>query len=220
MRSTPIFAQPSQRRHFGRAVLLLLAVLGLVIFGTMRPAASETTLFGYHGLYSTNLTLFPKWRSSTDRYAAERQGCPQDQCDTEVWNETVASISDADRRRQVEVINQLLNDKLYVLDPVNWGLPDYWATPFQFLRRNGDCEDYAIAKYMALKSVGVPVGDMRIVVLQDLNLQLAHAILVVDVEGEPLVLDNQIPRVMPASAIRHYQPVYAVNEDGWWLYRP
>jgi predicted transglutaminase-like cysteine proteinase len=56
--------------------------------------------------------------------------------------------------------------------------------------------------------------------LNDLNLGLGHAILVVYVEGTPMVLDNQIQKVVPASSIKHYKPVYSVNDTGWWLHRP
>jgi predicted transglutaminase-like cysteine proteinase len=101
----------------------------------------------------------------------------------------------------------------------NWGQEDYWATPFQFLKKNGDCEDYAISKYMALKALGVKVEDMRIVALQDLNLNLGHAVLVVYVGDEPQLLDNQISSVVAANSIRHYQPVFSINEEGWWLHR-
>ena len=89
-----------------------------------------------------------------------------------------------------------------------------------FRMQNGDCEDYAIAKFMALRALGFENPEMRIVVLNDLNLGIAHAILVVYVDGKALVLDNQIRSVVPADSIRHYQPVYSVNEEGWWLHRP
>jgi predicted transglutaminase-like cysteine proteinase len=70
---------------------------------------------------------------------------------------------------------------------------------------------------MALRDLGVSVDDMRIVVLNDLNLRIAHAVLAVYVSGKPYILDNQISKVVPASSIHHYQPVYSINENGWWL---
>ena len=96
---------------------------------------------------------------------------------------------------------------------------DYWATPKQFFDRNGDCEDYAISKYISLRNLGLPVEDMRIVVLNDLNLKIAHAMLVVYLDGEALVLDNQITQVINARRIRHYKPIYSINERNWWLHR-
>jgi predicted transglutaminase-like cysteine proteinase len=56
-------------------------------------------------------------------------------------------------------------------------------------------------------------------VLRDLNLKLAHAVLVVELNGRKYVLDNQIAATVPAEMIRHYQPIYSVNETHWWLHR-
>ena len=123
------------------------------------------------------------------------------------------------RRDQMMLINNYLNKAKYILDLINYRVEDYWATPLQFFSKDGDCEDYAIAKFMSLRSLGVANEDMRIVVLKDLNLRLAHAILVVYVDGEALVLDNQINQVVRAQDIRHYQPIYSINETTWWLHR-
>jgi predicted transglutaminase-like cysteine proteinase len=72
---------------------------------------------------------------------------------------------------------------------------------------------------MALKALGVAIEDMRVVALQDLNLDVGHAVLVVYVGDQPMLLDNQISSVVPANSIRHYQPVFSINEMGWWLHR-
>ena len=101
---------------------------------------------------------------------------------------------------------------------VNWGKPDYWAVPAQFLKKSGDCEDYAIAKYFTLKELGFPPGDMRIVVLRDTIRNLAHAVLVVYLDGEAYVLDNLSNVVQPHSRLRNYDPQYSVNENGRWTH--
>jgi predicted transglutaminase-like cysteine proteinase len=176
-------------------------------------------LFGTRELYSANLTPFPKWRGTLERFQGELKNCPADSCGAKRWEDVVAELRGKDLMTQLNTINREMNAKRYIIDPVNWNMPDYWATPLQFMRKNGDCEDYAIAKYMALKELGVPVDEMRIVVLQDLNLRIAHAVLAVYVKGTPYILDNQISTVVPASSIHHYQPVYSINENGWWLHR-
>lgn len=183
-------------------------------------AATYPSLFGTREIHSSNLKLFPKWRETQTRFGDEKNGCAYPLCDQKYWAKVVHDLAGADRMAQIKTINREMNERLYVTDPINWGVPDYWATPFQFLRKNGDCEDYAIAKFMALRALGFDNAEMRIVVLNDLNLGIAHAILVVYVDGKALVLDNQIESVVPADSIRHYQPIYSVNEDGWWLHRP
>jgi predicted transglutaminase-like cysteine proteinase len=213
---------PSGPRRARRiaGVLLLAVALGV---GTAVPAGAATgypSLFGTREVAAQGLKLFPKWRGVMERFGEERKSCFDPLCSQEYWKKLLADLAGADRRTQIDTVNREMNEKLYVTDPINWGVPDYWATPFQFRRKNGDCEDYAIAKFMALRALGFENAELRIVVLNDLNLGIAHAILVVYVDGKALVLDNQIKTVVPADSIRHYQPVYSVNEDGWWLHRP
>jgi predicted transglutaminase-like cysteine proteinase len=181
-------------------------------------AVSQTYLFGSREIHSANLKMFPKWRGTLQRFEEELKSCETGPCRKKQWQAVIEGLRGKDLMTQLRELNTEMNDKRYITDPVNWNLPDYWATPFQFLRKNGDCEDYAIAKFMALRALGVPTDVMRIVVLNDLNLGLAHAILVVEVDGTPMVLDNQIKGVVAAASIHHYQPVYAVTDKGWWLY--
>lgn len=196
--------------------------LCLALAGTGPAAAAVTypSLFGTREIASSNLKLFPKWRGVVERFNEEKGNCFSPLCDQEYWRKVIEDLAGADRMDQITTINREMNERLYIIDPINWGVPDYWATPFQFRRKNGDCEDYAIAKFMALRALGFDNSELRIVVLNDLNLGIAHAILVVYIDGKALVLDNQIKTVVPAESIRHYQPVYSINENGWWLHRP
>lgn len=201
------------------AILIGLLLASLLLAPGARAARFEPDIFGSRTLHSSSLKMFPKWRGAMDRFQKELGGCPAATCNTKSWQAMLEGLKGVDLKTQVKKVNSTLNKHPYIIDPINWNLPDYWATPFQFLRKNGDCEDYAISKFMALRALGVPSDLMRIVVLNDLNLGLAHAILVVTVDGTPFVLDNQIKTVVPASSIHHYQPVYGVNDKGWWLYR-
>jgi predicted transglutaminase-like cysteine proteinase len=104
---------------------------------------------------------------------------------------------------------------------VNWGMEDYWETPYEFQEISGDCEDYAISKYYSLRAIGVPADRMRVIIVQDLNLGgIIHAILGVYEDGDLLILDNQAKQVLPAMRIYHYRPIYGVNEEAWWAYYP
>jgi len=204
-------------RHAGRVSLFLLAFTTLL--WSSGTSAAPIRLFGTEEIHSTNLAMFPKWRGTLDRYASELKSCDPSKCRTKEWAGLIDRLRGKDLMTELREVNREMNIKPYITDPVNWNLPDYWATPFQFLRKDGDCEDYAISKYMALRDLGVAVDDMRIVVLQDMNLGVAHAILAVYVGGTPYILDNQVSSVVPASAIHHYKPVYSINEHGWWLHR-
>ena len=215
----PLHPRLRGRRHFRRlALALVLSVLAGSSCADKMAAANEQ-LFGTQEIHSSNLQMFPKWRGTMDRYAGEQKNCDPAKCHLKEWQALVERLRGKDLMTELREVNREMNAKPYITDPVNWNLPDYWATPFQFLRKDGDCEDYAIAKYMALRRLGISVDDMRIVVLQDLNLGIAHAILAVYVKGTPYILDNQISTVVPAKVIHHYKPVYSVNENGWWLHR-
>jgi len=183
-------------------------------------AIAETypKLFNSFELASTNFARFPKW---TDMRARWRDGapCESSTCTTKGWQEFLDNLRGQDRMTQIKEVNKAFNLKPYTIDIKNWGVADYWETPYQFLKKNGDCEDYAIAKFMALKALGVPKEDMRVVAVQDLNLGIGHAVLIVYDGDTPLLLDNQINAVIPASRIKHYKPVYSINEDKWWLHR-
>ena len=111
------------------------------------------------------------------------------------------------------------NNWLYKVDPRVYRKKDYWATPAQFFNKSGDCEDYAITKYISLVHLGFDKKDMRIVIVQDLNLKVPHAVLVVYLDGKALILDNQIKQVVSASRITHYKPIYSINETKWWIHK-
>ena len=97
-------------------------------------------------------------------------------------------------------------------------LKDYCATPNQFTHKPASAKITQSA-YTALCILGFNPDHMRIVVLQDLNLKSPHAVLIVYLNGQPLILDNPIKQVVHASRIRHYKPIYSINQKNWWLYR-
>lgn len=205
------------------SIAVLLCLLSTVLLFVARPADAAVftpSIFGSKEIRATSLKMFPKWRGAMDRFAKELQSCPPALCNTKAWAKLVGQLKGQDIKTQLKIVNTTLNRSPYILDIVNWGVADYWETPFEFLRRNGDCEDFAIAKFYALRDAGVSTDIMRIVVLTDLNLGIGHAVLVVYVDGAPLVLDNQIKQVVPAASIKHYKPIYSVNDKGWWLHRP
>ena len=206
--------------HRSFVILLALVSLGL------SPARAELPLFGTTGIESRNLQPFPKWTDMLRRQIEERGrepgSCEEtrfNRCHHQRWTALVESLKGLSLEEQLDRVNVEMNRHRYILDMVNWGVKDYWATPFQFFRKDGDCEDYAIAKFVTLKLAGVDPARMRVVVLQDLNLRIAHAVLAVFMDDRISILDNQIRQVVDADAIRHYQPMYSINETAWWLHR-
>jgi predicted transglutaminase-like cysteine proteinase len=181
---------------------------------------NASPLFGTAEFGSHDLEMFPKWRHTLQAFEEEVKHCRASQCDDREWQATIVGLRGKDLMTQLRETNLRMNEKRYIVDAVNWAMSDYWATPFEFLRKGGgDCEDYAIAKYMVLRNIGIAADDMRVVVLKDVNLQAGHAVLAVYVKGTPYILDNRSSDVVPASSIHRYQPIYSINEHGWWLHR-
>lgn len=119
----------------------------------------------------------------------------------------------------VRGVNKLVNQTRYIVDQRNWGQSDYWATPVEFLKRGGDCEDFAIAKYAALKSLGFPEERLRIAIVQDTVKNIPHAVLVAYTNEGAYILDNQIKTLVDAERAGRYRPIYSINRQAWWLHQ-
>src|SRR6266404_5881235 len=136
----------------------------------------------------------------------------------EIYSSNLAQFKQL--REEVERVNAAFNRHPYVSSFQNWGEVSHWETPFEFLHKNGQCLDYAIAKFMMLRALGVPNENLRLVVLHDTVRSLEHAVAVVSIGGDALMLDNQMSLVLPVSQVHPYRPYYSTNETGWWLHVP
>ena len=106
----------------------------------------------------------------------------------------------------------------YRTDKEVYGKADYWAAPYEFLARSGDCEDYCIIKYYTLKELGVSVENMRIVVVRETIRNIGHAILAVYDGDDVYILDNLSEAVRPMERVRNYVPQFSVNEKHRWVH--
>jgi predicted transglutaminase-like cysteine proteinase len=104
-------------------------------------------------------------------------------------------------------------------DERNWKRRDFWAVPEEFFDRGGDCEDYAIAKYVSLRSLGVPAERLRVVVVYDRKRREDHAVLVIMAPDGMKVLDNNRKRVLDwDESSTRYRPYYSLNEQSVWIH--
>jgi predicted transglutaminase-like cysteine proteinase len=124
-------------------------------------------------------------------------------------------------REKLELVNDFMNRTPFLSDLQHWGKEDYWATPVEFLSTNGgDCEDFSIAKYFALRSLGVADEKLRITYVKEIVVyKEAHMVLAYfpAPDAEPLVLDNINKSIRPASTRTDLVPVYSFNGSGLWL---
>lgn len=208
-----------------RIIIYFLCLFCLM--GNTAPM-EELRLFNSHETMSSDLAPFKKWNGVRDtlfdtpedieyKKCTEKDTHPA--CQMQRWQAFLKTITPPVTLDDLRAVNQYLNTHRYIIDPINWGLPDYWAIPYQFLMKDGDCEDYAIAKYASLRQLGVSTEDMRIVIVQDNNLDAIHAVLAVRFGKTTYILDNQIEQVLPDNAILHYIPIYSINEHAWWRHQ-
>lgn len=202
---------------------LSFAALSVAILPDSAQAVGTQGLFGSNEVRDGSIHMFPKWTEVLERFRTQEEpmigACDPAQpgsCTLTEWASFVDGLAGMDDLNQLREVQAHLRSVPYVLDHQNWGVEDYWETPLEFLTRAGDCEDYSITKYFSLRRLGFSADQLRIVVLQDENLRLLHAVLAVYLDGDILILDNQIPQVVSHTSIHHYRPLYSINEEAWW----
>jgi predicted transglutaminase-like cysteine proteinase len=128
----------------------------------------------------------------------------------------IAEGADRPGRARVGLINRAVNLAIIpTSDEAQWGVADHWSPPFETLEtRRGDCEDYAIVKYAALRQAGLSRDDMKIVVLHNVVPNEDHAVLAAHVDGEWLILDNRTLALVRDSDIVKAQPKFMLDQDG------
>jgi len=181
-------------------------------------------LFGYQQMERSNIAVFPQWVDALERHLSDNlrdgdcRGGKLNTCYMRDWRRFLDQIRGLPIVEQIKRVNHYANTKDYVLDLENYGREDYWAIPREFLFNGGDCEDFAITKLMSLRWLGYAEDSLRIVVLQDTNLRIAHAVLAFGTGDDILILDNQVADVLSHQSIVHYAPVYSVRASQWWLH--
>ena len=136
------------------------------------------------------------------------------------WQALESKYIHAKEADKIKQVNDFFNEVAFVSDAKHWGKKDYWATPIEMLATNGgDCEDFSIAKYFTLKKLGVAEEKMRLTYVKSLKLKQAHMVLAYypKQDAVPLILDNLIKVIRPATKRPDLLPVYSFNGDGLWL---
>ena len=113
-------------------------------------------------------------------------------------------------------INRAINLAIRPMnDWAQYGVADYWATPLETLNKGaGDCEDYAIAKYVALREAGITPDNLRLVIVRSTKGQTSHAILAVRYEKNWLVLDNRTLVMVDTDMAQYYYPLFVLDQRG------
>lgn len=160
------------------------------------------------------------------RLAAERYGDSAAES-VAAWRRMMADAADLDEEMQLSRVNAFFNRRLRFVDDIDvWRQQDYWATPLEFMGMGaGDCEDFAIAKYITLRLLGIPDERLRLIYVRaqigDPRSKLSQAHMVLgfyaEPSDEPLVLDNLISDIRRASGRTDLTPVFSFNSAGLWV---
>jgi predicted transglutaminase-like cysteine proteinase len=124
---------------------------------------------------------------------------------------------------QLRAVNRFYNQHIeFATDAHSWGEVDHWASPLEALNKGrGDCEDYAIAKYFTLVAAGLPVSKLRLVYVRarthDVPAQ-PHMVLAYypAASADPLILDNLLESILPASQRSDLAAEFSFNSEGLW----
>jgi predicted transglutaminase-like cysteine proteinase len=169
--------------------------------------------------------LHPRaWDAERMLSAAQKQG-PRALAGARALQAVMQGATDLGDDARMQALNQFFNRRIQSREDAElWGQVDHWASPLEMLEKGaGDCEDFAIAKYFSLVALGMPVHKLRLVYVRA---QLggpggpvqAHMVLAYHASpgAEPLILDNLVSEIRPASRRPDLVPVFSFNSEGLW----
>ena len=222
-----------------RAIMLLLC--GLACFGsadvkagTLLSPGSATLArksiepFGLFAFALSNGSLRQKWfslREKLDDDMVQLALCDGDRagCVSPAALKLLAIVDTArarEGRARLGETNRAINLAIRPMsDLAQHGEDDVWTSPLAtFAKGAGDCEDYAIAKFVALRLAGVPEGDLRILVMRDTMLGEDHAVAAARLDGHWLMLDNRRMAMIEDDDVRNYQPLFVIYRSAVMKY--
>ncbi len=139
------------------------------------------------------------------------------------WLQTVSSAKSGGDESRLKRINDFVNQNiLFDSDNGTWQQSDYWATPLETIGQGaGDCEDFAIIKYVSLRMTGISDQKLRLIYVKarldtpDGPVQQAHMVLAyyATPNAEPQILDSLETTIRPASKRTDLQPVFSFNSE-------
>jgi predicted transglutaminase-like cysteine proteinase len=197
-----------------------------------RDAAAATSErgepFGLTSFRAPNGLLWVKWRALLHDLTEEADALAQcratpERCSDPIAKTYLAMIAQARQlsgRAKIAWLNRTINAAIrYMSDPDQYGVDDLWTAPLATLRSGlGDCEDYAIAKYVALRDAGYAAEDLRLVIVRDRLARQDHAVTAVREGGRWVLLDNRHDVLLERKDAWHFTPMFALDRTGVKLF--
>ena len=195
---------------------------------SVEPAVGSDEPFGLSTATVTEGPVLEKWLNVEREVVDEQRmlrSCEENRasCQSPTALQFLAIVNSGralEGRARIGEINRAINLNLKPRsDLVLYGAEDVWSAPLAtFAMGAGDCEDYAIAKFVALQQAGISADDLRIVILRDDHREEDHAVVAARLNGNWLTLDNRHMAMVEDHDVRRYRPVFLVHRDGVKLY--
>jgi predicted transglutaminase-like cysteine proteinase len=225
--------------HALRAVVL---ACGIALFGPATDLTAGTLaltgsshLIGRSaepfGLFASTLTaggLREKWLGVERKLDDERVQLAlcdgdRDRCASPAALQFLAIVDNAkarEGRARLGEINRAINLAIRPMSDLDqYGATDVWTSPLvTFANGAGDCEDYAIAKFVALRQAGISPDDLRIVIMRDTIRGEDHAVAAARLDGHWLTLDNRRMLMVEDAYVRNYRPLFVIDQYGVMQY--
>jgi predicted transglutaminase-like cysteine proteinase len=223
-----VLAKLDRQRGRGPGALRLASLTPSDVATDAQPPVKETPALGKEpfGLFTFRApegVLWRKWRSIEsdimmelavlDRCRERAEGCPSHAAQ---FLRLIRAVKAKSGRDQLDEANRAVNSAIrYVSDYAQHGEADRWSAPLaSFATARGDCEDYAIAKYVALSQAGFSRDDLRLVLVRDRAVRQDHAVLAARLDGHWLILDSRRSDLLNDSEIASFTPLYVINHLG------
>jgi predicted transglutaminase-like cysteine proteinase len=117
---------------------------------------------------------------------------------------------------RIGILNRAINTAIRpTSDLAQWGVPDRWSAPLETLSTGrGDCEDYAIAKYVALIRAGLPREDVKLVLVREDLSNQNHALVAARLDDQWIILDNRRLTLARDISFRATTPLFVLDHAG------
>jgi predicted transglutaminase-like cysteine proteinase len=194
----------------------------------LEPRGGSTEPFGLSASTLFVGGLLEKWRAVEHKLDDERVQialCDGDRerCVSPAALRFLAIVDNArgkEGRARLGEINRAVNLAIRPMsDLAQYGEIDVWSPPLDtFATGAGDCEDYAIAKFVALRLAGIPADDLRLVIMRDTLRGEDHAVAAARLDGHWLTLDNRRMAMVEDADVRNYRPLFVIDRDGVMRY--
>src|ERR1700688_1735400 len=189
---------------------------GAPAYRSLEPFGAEISALVKGGLQNKWASVkkkLPHERKVFMRCRADAATCPQA---AQRFLAIVDKALTRDGWARITEINRAINLNIRPVDDMTqYGVVDLWATPLMAFASNaGDCEDYAIAKYVALQEIGIADDDLRLVVVHDRATNEDHAVAAIRYDGRSPILDNRTLNIRQDVAIAEFNPLFVIDGQG------